>query len=75
MRIGIKEFRNNISKYLKELPIILTKDGKDIAEIISVHQDQSVHPKDKKLSKVCTPSNAFTLCPKHSVYKNTCGCK
>ena len=33
MEVGIKEFRDNISKYLGNLPITLTKHGKPFAII------------------------------------------
>ena len=47
MEVGIKEFRNNISKYLKSLPVTLTKRGKPFA-IIQKASDLSNIPKETK---------------------------
>ena len=33
MEVGVKEFRDNISKYLNDLPVTLTKHGKPFAII------------------------------------------
>jgi hypothetical protein len=39
-RVGMREFRKNLKKYLKELPIFITHHGEDIAFIKKVKEER-----------------------------------
>jgi len=43
MKVGIREFRNNISEYLSKLPITLTKRGKPFAVIHPLPKEAKTH--------------------------------
>jgi prevent-host-death family protein len=68
LKIGIKEFRKNISKYLTEAqktPIVITKRGETIAYIISKDVDgamaqfikEAENEQSKNSSEMPTPPN------------------
>ena len=72
-RINIREFRMNMTSCLNDLPVMLTRNGKDVAEIkrASDLKEASVYTKEKENKNVYT-----NLC-KHGSMKGLCkhGCK
>lgn len=90
-RVGIREFRAHISRYLKELPVTLTHHNRDLAVVKQVENDlhplesptdlqkQSADVKaslEKKIQEK-NPEKAQALC-EHGAMKGLCkveGCK
>lgn len=68
-KISIREFQLHASKYLKELPIVLTQYGKDIAFVTPIDAKVLTHPKSVNTlpPKVSTQSPNVVTKPTKSV--------
>jgi len=68
-KISVREFRNHISKYLKELPIMITRHGVEVA-LVEVPLPSEIHGnvlksnpvRQKEEVKLCKHGSPIGLC-------------
>ena len=80
MKISIKEFSRNPSKFLKELPIIITRGGIPFAEVRTfIPTDDDFEPEvrtEMPESKMNHAPGSTEMCNRHpGSMKITCGCE
>ena len=88
-RISVRQLTREFKAVIKLLPVIITDNGKDryILKELSDNQVSDKPVKQKRVSDIKSVSdnlgdikvkeikNPFSICSKHGVYRNSCGCK